>query len=291
MKALFCTDGSELSLNALTNLQKYCDDIEIDVFCVIDWHFHPVYMSHPQQDFINTYDDIANNVLELAVEYIKEKGFAVGVLKKAWGSASEEILKQTQKTHYDLIILGSHGKKGVKSWLGSVSRRVANIANEPVFISKELKENKRILLTADGSFCSKYAIKKALSLLNLQDKEIFIITVMEDISNLPIEITSNKEWFNDYLKKRNCFAQNVIRETYATLKDFNLTASKDFSLIGAPSTTILEAIDENNIDLVILGSRSKDRISEFLLGSTSKRVLEHANCSVLIIAPQENETH
>ena len=114
---------------------------------------------------------------------------------------------------------------------------------------------------------------------------------MEDISNLPIEITSNKEWFNDYLKKRNCFAQNVIRETYATLKDFNLNASEDFSLIGAPSTTILEAIDENNIDLVILGSRSKDRISEFLLGSTSKRVLEHANCSVLIIAPQENETH
>lgn len=289
MKALFCTDGSDVSLTAIDNLQKYCEDIEIDILCVIDWHFHPVYMTHPQQDFINTYDDIASNVLELASKTVKEKGFYVGELKKSWGSASEEIIKQTQKTHYDLIILGSHGKKGVKSWLGSVSRKIVNTAKEPVFISKELKENKKVLLTADGSYCSKYAIRKALSLFNFEDKELHIITVMEDISNLPIEITSNREWFNDYLKKRNCYAQNVIRETYCTLKDFNLNAKCDYSLIGAPSTTILETIEKEDIDLVILGSRSKDRISEFLLGSTSKRVLEHANCSVLIIAPVETE--
>ena len=287
MKALFCTDGSEISLKAIDNLQKYCADIEIDILCVIDWHFHPVYMTHPQQDFINTYDDIANNVLEIAAQTVKEKGFLVGKLNKSWGSASEEILKQTQKTHYDLIILGSHGKKGVKSWIGSVSRRIANSAKEPVFISKEVQENKKVLLSADGSFCSKYAIKKALSLFDFSDKEIYIITVMEDISNLPVEITSNKEWFNDYLKKRNCFAQNVIRETYATLKEFDLNAKYDYSLIGAPSTTILETIQKHDIDLVVLGSRSKDRFSEFLLGSTSKRVLENADCSVLIIAPLE----
>lgn len=289
MKALFCTDGSEVSFIALNNLQKYCEDIEVDIFCVIDWHFHPVYMTHPQQDFINTYEDIADNVLNSASQTVSEKGYIIGELKKSWGIAAEEILKQTEKKHYDLIILGSHGKKGVKNWLGSVSRRVVNTANEPVFISKETKNNKKVLFTADGSYCSKYAIKKALSLFNFSDKEIYIITVMEDISNLPLEITSNREWFNDYLKKRNCYAQNVIRETCATLKDFNLTAKNDYSLIGAPSSTILETIENENIDLVILGSRSKDRISEFLLGSTSKRVLENANCSVLIISPQENE--
>lgn len=288
MKALFCTDGSEVSFSALDNLQNYCEDIEIDILCVIDWHFHPVYMTHPEQDFINTYEDFANNVLEIASQTVKEKGYAVGELKKSWGSASEEILKQTEKTHYDLIILGSNGKKGVKSWLGSVSRRIINSATEPVFISKEKRENKRILFTADGSYCSKYAIKKALSLFDFSDKEIFIITVMEDISNLPIEITSNKEWFNDYLKKRNCFAQNVIRETYSTLKEYNLTPKSDYSLIGPPSSTIIETIENNDIDLVVLGSRSKDRFSEFLLGSTSKRVLEHAKSSVLIVSPQKD---
>lgn len=287
MKALFCTDGSEISFFAIENIQSYCKNLEVDILCVIDWHFYPVYTSYPEQDYINTYEEMADKVLELASTTITNKGYKIGELKKAWGIAGEEILKHANKNKYDLIILGSHGKKGIKSWIGSVSRNVVNKAKEPLFISKEPSINKKILLTADGSEGSKFAIKQALSLLNLKDKEIYVITVMEDITNLPLEITSNKEWFNDYLKKRNCFAQNVLRETGAMLKTHNLTAKEELMLIGPPSSTIIDTIKKEKIDLVVLGSRSKDRFSEFLLGSTSKRVLENVKSSVLIIAPQD----
>ncbi len=287
MKALFCTDGSEISFFALDNIQHFRNELEIDILCVIDWHFYPMYMSYPEQDFINTYEDIANRVLDLAAEVVKEKGFKIGTLKKNWGSASEEIIKHIKNVKYDLILLGSHGKKGIKNWLGSVSRTVVNTVREPVFVSKEPRINKKVLLTVDGSEGSKYAIKKALSLLDFSNKEIYTITVMEDISNLPLEVTSNKEWFNDYLKKRNCFAQNIMRDTNVLLKEHNLEAKNEYSLIGAPSITIIDTIEKENIDLVVLGSRSKDRISEFLLGSTSKRVLEKVKSSVLIVSPPE----
>ncbi len=288
MKALFCTDGSEISFYALDNIQSYKGELEIDILCVIDWHFYPMYMSYPEQDFINTYEDMANKVLELAAAAVEEKGYKVGQLKKSWGSASEEIIKHTKTVKYDLIILGSHGKKGLKSWLGSVSRRVVNSASEPLFVSKEICANKKVLLAADGSECSKFAIEKALSLLDFEGKEIYIITVMEDVSNLPLEITSNKEWFNDYLKKRNCFAQNVLKDTNEKLKEHNLEAKNEYSLIGSPSATIIDTIEKENIDLVIMGSRSKDKLSEFLLGSTSKRVLEKVKSSVLIVAPPQD---
>lgn len=290
MKALFCTDGSEISFYALDNLENYCKELTIDVLCVIDWHFYPMYMSYPEQDFINTYDEMAIKVLDHASKTIKEKGLNVGELKKAWGSASEEIIKHTKKTKYELIILGSHGKKGIKSWLGSVSRQIINNSQDPVFVSKETRPNKKILLTADGSENSKFAIKKALSLLNFKDKDIQIITVMEDITNLPLEITSNKEWFNDYLKKRNCFAQNVLRDTNAMLKEHNLKAKNEYTLIGSPSTTIIDTVEKEKIDLVVMGSRSKDKLSEFLLGSTSKRVLEKVKSTVLIVSPPHTET-
>lgn len=284
MKALFCTDGSDISFNALENIKYYKKSIEIDVLCVIDWHFYPMYMSYPEQDFINTYEKIATNVLKLASNTILEKGYTIGELKKSWGNASEEIIKQTKKTQYDLIILGSHGKKGVKSWLGSVSRQIVNQVPTPIFISKKTLPNKKILFTADGSENSKYTIKKALELLDFSNKEIYTVTVMEDISNLPIEITGNKEWFNDYLKKRNCFAQNVLRDMSSTLKGYQLSVKKERMLIGAPSTSILEEIEKEGIDLVIMGSHSKDKFSEFLLGSTSKRVLEKTTSSVLVIS-------
>ncbi len=285
MKALFCTDGSEISFYALNNIQNYCSDMTVDVLCVVDWHFYPMYMSYPEQDFINTYDEMANKVLALAKEQIEKKGYKTGELKKSWGSASEEIIKHAKNAKYDLIILGSHGKKGIQSWLGSVSRHVVNNVQEPLFVSKEERPNKKVLFTADGSEGSKFAIKKALSLLDLKEKDIYVITVMEDISTLPIEITSNKEWFNDYLKKRNCFAQNVMRDTNVMLKEHGLEAHDEITLIGAPSTSIIDTIEKEKIDLVILGSRSKDKVSEILLGSTSKRVLEKVKSSVLIVAP------
>lgn len=289
MKALFCTDGSEISFTALNNIHSYRNELVIDVLCVIDWHFYPMYMSYPEQDFINTYDEMGDKVLELAKEKIEHLGYKVGTLKKSWGSASEEIIKHAKNIQYDLIILGSHGKKGIQSWLGSVSRQVVNNVKEPLFVSKEDRINKKILLTADGSEGSKYAIKKALSLLNFENKDIYVITVMEDISNLPIEITSNREWFNDYLKKRNCFAQNIMRDTSVLLKEHNLEAKDEISLIGSPSATIIETIEREKIDLVVLGSRSKDKVSEMLLGSTSKRVLEKVKSSVLIVSPQIEE--
>lgn len=285
MKALFCTDGSEISFYALTNLSSFNTNITIDILCVIDWHFYPMYMSYPEPDYSNTYEEIATNILALAKEEIKQRGFTVGDLELAWGGASEEIIKYSENKKYDIIIMGSHGKKGIKSWLGSASRKVVNKTKTPIFISKESKKNEIVLLTADGSQGSRNAIKKAISLFDLSNKDIYVITVMEDISNLPLEITSNKQWLNDYIKKRNCATENILKDTKAILKEHNLSIKKDFTLIGAPSSTIIQTAEEEKVDLIVLGSHSKDKFSEFLLGSTSKRVLDNTKSSVLIVSP------
>ena len=55
----------------------------------------------------------------------------------AEGYASEEILKDAEKGHHDLIIMGSRGMGLVSSLLlGSVSSRVVNQAEIPVLIVK-----------------------------------------------------------------------------------------------------------------------------------------------------------
>ena len=55
----------------------------------------------------------------------------------AEGYDSEEILKDAEKGHHDLIIMGSRGMGLVSSLLlGSVSSRVVNQAEIPVLIVK-----------------------------------------------------------------------------------------------------------------------------------------------------------
>ena len=41
MKALFCTDGSKISFNALYNFSNWSKREAIDAICVIDWNFLP----------------------------------------------------------------------------------------------------------------------------------------------------------------------------------------------------------------------------------------------------------
>lgn len=66
---------------------------------------------------------------------------ALGTLGEApetaisWGQAAEEICRFASECHVDLIVIGSHGRTGIRrALLGSVSHAVANQAPCPVTI-------------------------------------------------------------------------------------------------------------------------------------------------------------
>lgn len=52
---------------------------------------------------------------------------------------------------------------------------------------------------------------------------------------------------------------------------------------GHPVTAILECLDEEQIDLVVMGSHGYGPIAGSVLGSVSQRVLQRAKCPVLIV--------
>ena len=52
---------------------------------------------------------------------------------------------------------------------------------------------------------------------------------------------------------------------------------------GLPGMEILQAAEDYQVDLVILGTRGLSKIKRFLLGSTSEWVMRDAPCSVLLI--------
>ncbi len=52
---------------------------------------------------------------------------------------------------------------------------------------------------------------------------------------------------------------------------------------GHPAEQILQEIERGNYDLIVIGARGRSRLTRFLLGSVSYRVLEHATIPVLIV--------
>ena len=167
MRILFCTDGSKISFDALRNISKWVNDAIIDVICVIDWSFLPDEVSIEADGFAMSCANIADTILEYAEKEVEFLNLKLGKKIKNCGSAIESILEQSEKEKYDLILMGSHGKKGIQKWLGSVSQEVLNSSKITDYISREANNRKRILFTTDGSKCSIGIIQKLLPMLNL----------------------------------------------------------------------------------------------------------------------------
>ena len=52
---------------------------------------------------------------------------------------------------------------------------------------------------------------------------------------------------------------------------------------GHPAEQILQEVEQGGYDLVVIGARGRSRLTRFLLGSVSYRVLEHAAIPVLVV--------
>ena len=283
MKVLFCTDGSEISLISLENASKFIKDATVDMICVIDWSFLPESMTIDYENYSKTYENIADSVLIYAEKEIKEKKLTPGEKIKSFGSAVEGILEQIEKESYDLIIIGSHGKKGLQKWLGSVSRQVVSNTEIPVFISKKRTKANKILFTTDGANPAYAAIKHSTKLLNLKGKELFVMSVKENPELLPIEAAMDKNWLDNIEKQQKIHATKAINKAKGFLEQEGLTVANEMIATGNPAQKIIELVNKEDIDLVIMGARSKTNLSSFLLGSVSKRVLENTHSDVLII--------
>lgn len=283
MRVLFCTDGSEISLNSLHNAAEYIKDVVIDTICVIDWSFLPSSMNIDSENYSKAYENIADSVLNFAQKTIEEKDLTFGEKIKSFGSAVEGILEQMEKQSYDLILLGSHGKKGIQKWLGSVSRQVISNSQVPVFISKKRTEHKKVLFTTDGSEPSFNAIKHATKFLDFKDREIYIISVKENPELLPMEATLDQNWLDSIEKQQKIHATKAINRAKVFLEEVHIPTHNEIILTGNPAQKIIEFVEKEKIDLIVMGARTKTDLSKLLLGSVSKRVLENVNCDVLVI--------
>src|SRR5699024_3314944 len=54
-------------------------------------------------------------------------------------------------------------------------------------------------------------------------------------------------------------------------------------LHGHPGPAIIEYVNEENMDMIIIGSRGLNTLQEMVLGSVSHKVMKRANCPALIV--------
>ena len=55
---------------------------------------------------------------------------------------------------------------------------------------------------------------------------------------------------------------------------------------GKPAEEIMKVAAKQHAELIVMGAQGRGAIARFLLGSVSTRVVQHANCAVLVVRSQ-----
>ncbi len=283
MKVLFCTDGSKISYDAIENFSKWTtSETTVDAICIIDWSFLPEEVIIEETGFVNSCRNVADSILEHAEKVITSLDLTAGKKIKLCGAAVESILDQAEKEEYDLIILGSHGKKGLQRWLGSVSREVLDAADLPVYISKNKNLSNKILFTTDGSETSYTVTEQAIKTLNLSGKEVYLCTVTENPDLLFLEGTLDSNWMMAIRTQQEIYSEHAVKKILELFERYNIEVKQSRILEGTPAKSIIGYAEEISADLIVLGSGRKTKMQNFLLDSVSKRVVEHTKSDTIV---------
>ena len=145
MKILLAIDDSKFSEAAAKNLagQFQPENTEVRVLHVVE----PIAISEPPQMSPGYYPELedrlpqARELVDRAAKMLSSAGFKV-TTSVATGDARSIILEDAAQWHADLVVLGSHGHKGLERFfLGSVSEAVARHAHCSVQIVRIPKQS------------------------------------------------------------------------------------------------------------------------------------------------------
>ena len=283
MHTLFCTDGSKISIDAIYNFSKWSRNFTTDIICAVDWKFLPEDIDIDNTDFGMSCSNLATSILERTKIELEENGINVHNTIRKCGSVTDIILEELEKRNQELVVLGSHGKKGVQKWLGSVSYDV--LVNSPVttFISKKQNCANKVLLAISDKTNSAEHFKNELEKLNLCDKEIHICIVNENPNLLFLEGTLDANWYLKIEKEQKKYAYNIVKGLETILLNMGLSAYKSVIITGNPAEEIINYTKSHSIDLVILDGKRGEEKSKLLSNQTSKRIAENIDCDIMLI--------
>lgn len=141
---------------------------------------------------------------------------------------------------------------------------------------------RKILLALDLSSESDQLREKTCEIAKSNEAELHILHVIEPLSfayggDVPMDLTSIQDQLNDHAKDK--------LSQFCSQLDYPV--AKQQVSIGQTETEIHRIADNENVDLIIVGSHGRHGIA-LLLGSTANGVLHGANCDVLAVRIQED---
>lgn len=207
------------------------------------------------------------------------------------GQLWEVLADVIEKHEIDLLVLGTHGRHGLKKLLlGSVAEEVFRQARCPVLtVGPKLAPHalsdgglKHILYATDFSEGSLRAMRYALSLTEENRARLTLLHVLPEM--MPGVLLETPNIAPEYPDRLAEHAEERLKKLLPM--DSELWGYAEFVVqLGMPAETILKLAAERNVDLIVMGVRHKapTLASTHFPWATAHKVVSQALCPVLTV--------
>lgn len=194
------------------------------------------------------------------------------------GSPAGVILSMAEEQKADLIVMGARGLGHIKErLLGSVSHRILTLAPcSTLIVNGPVKPVKQILLPLEGPTDAEAAVR-FLQLKPFHEAvELTLMTVLPWTEPPWPSGAAAAAAATEMLEKQTQYIEAVAERLCAIGYKAHGVA-----LLGTPPTMILQQATTLRSDLILMGTRGRQGITRFVLGSVSHAVLHKTPCPVL----------
>lgn len=198
----------------------------------------------------------------------------------------EEILKWASKERVDLIVLGPHAgraeEKGVVRTGGTIGSTVEGVIMRercPVMVvnramSKERLKFKKVMVSTDFSRSCTYAMRFAIKFAQKHGSKLYIFHMLP-VPPSPRYSQANYEADLNSLEKK-------LKALY---EEIPIGIDGEYKVWGGvlPHLEIEKYADKKDIDLIVMGSHTKENEGKWYVGSAAERVSLRSICPVIVI--------
>jgi|SRR5271157_19441 len=281
-------DFSEYSVTAYDHAQSLARHYQAKLFLlhVVDI-FLPAYAYYAPATYL---DENFRRICANAQEQLQE--FATSHTRNSVqpeclvheGEVTDSVLSFAESQMVDLIVMGTHGLKGVdRVLLGSVAEKVLRKARCPVLVipkpghngvapegARDSLQLRRVIFCTDFSDPSHRALEYALSVTTEYDAELTLLHVLEDVpssANIEGAIAKATEQLDELIPPEGVKAGKI----------------KTMVRIGRAYQQIIELALEIQADLLIMAVQGRNALDLAVFGSTTYRVIQLGSCPVLTV--------